>query len=47
VEGSCEHGDDSSDSVQCWEVLEFAAQLAAVQERLDSMKLVFFSFPHV
>jgi hypothetical protein len=22
VEGSCEHGDESSDSIKCWEVLE-------------------------
>jgi hypothetical protein len=35
VEDSCEDGDEPSDSVKCWEVLEVAAQLAASQEGLS------------
>jgi hypothetical protein len=37
VEGSCEHGNETSGSVKCWVVV---LQLAASQERLSSMKLV-------
>jgi hypothetical protein len=39
VEGSCEHCNEPSGSIKCWEVL-VAAQLAAFQEGLSSMKLV-------
>jgi hypothetical protein len=37
VEGSCEHGNEPSGFIKCWEVLELAAQLAASQEGLSSM----------
>jgi hypothetical protein len=37
VEGSCEHGNESSGSKKCWEVLELAEQLSASQEGLGSM----------
>jgi hypothetical protein len=40
VEGSYEHGIEPSGSVKCSEVLELAAQLAAPQEGLISVKLV-------
>jgi hypothetical protein len=36
VEGSCEHDNEPSSSIKCWEDLE---QLAASQEGLRSMKL--------
>jgi hypothetical protein len=36
VEGSCEHSNEPSGSIKCWEVLE-AAQLAASQEGPSSM----------
>jgi hypothetical protein len=36
VEGTCEHGNGPSGSIKCCE----AAQLAASQEGLSSMKLV-------
>jgi hypothetical protein len=36
VEGSCEHGNETSGSIKCWEVLE-VAQLAPSQEGLSSM----------
>jgi hypothetical protein len=39
-EGSCEHGNEPSGSVKCWEVLEHLLQLAASQEELSSMELV-------
>jgi hypothetical protein len=35
VEGSCEHGNEHSDSIKCWEV-SVAAQLADSQEGLSS-----------
>jgi hypothetical protein len=40
VEGSCEHGNEPSGSIKCWQVLEFiilGAQLAASQEGLTSV----------
>jgi hypothetical protein len=40
VEESCEHGNESSGSIKCREILELAAQLAGSQERLISMQLV-------
>jgi hypothetical protein len=36
VKGSCEHGNEFSDFIKCWEVLELAAQLAASQKGLGS-----------
>jgi hypothetical protein len=36
VEGSCEHGNEPSGSIKCWE-------LAAPQEGLSSMELVYLS----
>jgi hypothetical protein len=36
----CEHGNETSGSVKCWEILWVAAELAASQEGLSSMKLV-------
>jgi hypothetical protein len=36
VESSCEHGNELSGSIKCWEVLE-AAQLVACQEGLSSV----------
>jgi hypothetical protein len=36
----CEHCNEHSGSIKCWEVLEFAAQLAASQEGLISMEFV-------
>jgi hypothetical protein len=40
VEGSCEHGNETSGSINCCEVFKVVAQLAATQEGLSSMKLV-------
>jgi hypothetical protein len=40
VEGSCEHGNEPSGSIKCWEVLRVAAQLVASQEGLNTMKSV-------
>jgi hypothetical protein len=37
VEGSCEHGNEPSGSINCREVHGVAAQLAASQEGLSSM----------
>jgi hypothetical protein len=37
VEGSCEHGNESSGSTKCLEILE---RLAAPQEGLSCMELV-------
>jgi hypothetical protein len=37
--GSCEHSNEPSGSINCWDVL-VAAQLAFSQEGLSSMKLV-------
>jgi hypothetical protein len=37
VEGSCEHGNEPSGSIKCWEVLEVAAQLVASLEGLSSI----------
>jgi hypothetical protein len=37
VEGSCEYGNELSDSIKCWEVLGVAAQLVASQEGLSSI----------
>jgi hypothetical protein len=42
--GSCEHGNEPLSSIKCWEVLGLAAQLAASQGGLSSMKFRFFSF---
>jgi hypothetical protein len=39
VEGSCDHGNESSGSIQC-ENSCAVAQLAAYQEELSSVKLV-------
>jgi hypothetical protein len=36
AEGSCEHGNEPSDSIKCWDILEW--QLADSQEDLSSMK---------
>jgi hypothetical protein len=35
--GSCEHGDEPSGSIKCWEVLEWLHKLAASQEGLSSV----------
>jgi hypothetical protein len=40
VEGSCEHGNEPSGSIKCWE-----PKLAASQQGLSSVKLV-ISFSH-
>jgi hypothetical protein len=40
VEGSCEHGDDPSGSMKCWEFLDWLSVLLASQEGLCSMELV-------
>jgi hypothetical protein len=37
-EGSCEHGNEPSGSIKCWE--KVAAQLVASKKGLSSMKLV-------
>jgi hypothetical protein len=34
--GPCEHGNEPSGSIKCWEVLEVAAQLTVSQEGLSS-----------
>jgi hypothetical protein len=36
TEGSCEHGNEPSGSIKCWEVLEWLPILAASQEGLSS-----------
>jgi hypothetical protein len=38
VEGSCEHGNDPSGSIKCWEIFEYM-RLAASQEGLSPMDL--------
>jgi hypothetical protein len=40
VEGSCDHGNEPSGSINAGKVLGVATQLAASQEGLSSMKLV-------
>jgi hypothetical protein len=40
VEGSCEHGNEPSGSIKCWEILEQLNNCAASLERLCSMQLV-------
>jgi hypothetical protein len=40
VEDSCEHGNEPSGSIICWEFLEELHNLAASQEGLSSTKLV-------
>jgi hypothetical protein len=40
VKGFCEHGNEPSCSINCWEVLGVAVQLAASREWLNSMGLV-------
>jgi hypothetical protein len=40
VEGSCEHGNEPLDSINCWKVVEKLAQLSASQEGLRSTELV-------
>jgi hypothetical protein len=37
VEGSCEHGNEPSGSVKCWEFLEWLHNCAASQGALSSM----------
>jgi hypothetical protein len=39
-EGSCEHGNEPSGSIKCWEILRVAPQLAASQEGLSCMELI-------
>jgi hypothetical protein len=39
VAGSCENGNEPSDSIKCWESLE-AERLAASQKGLNTMELV-------
>jgi hypothetical protein len=36
----CEHGNEPSGSIKCWEVLEFTVRLAASQEGFISMELL-------
>jgi hypothetical protein len=39
--GSCEHGNETSDSIKCWEFLDWVGgQLLASQEDLNSMESV-------
>jgi hypothetical protein len=38
--GSCEHGDEPSDSIKCREFLDYLSVLLASQEGLCSMELV-------
>jgi hypothetical protein len=40
VEGPCEHGNEPSGSIKCWEILEWLRKLVASQEGLNSMELV-------
>jgi hypothetical protein len=40
VEGSCEHGDEPSGSIECWEVLEYLRDWRLRKKRLNSMELV-------
>jgi hypothetical protein len=40
VEDSCEHGNEPSDSIKCWEVLELVKKQSAPQEGLSCTKLV-------
>jgi hypothetical protein len=42
VEGPCEHVNEPSGFIKCWEILEWVLQLAASQEGLSSMVLVIF-----
>jgi hypothetical protein len=42
VASFCEHGNEPSGFIKCWEILEQPAQLAASQEGLSSMELVIF-----
>jgi hypothetical protein len=37
VEGCCEHGDEPSGSIKCWEVRERLQKLAAFQKGLSSI----------
>jgi hypothetical protein len=39
MEGSCEHGNEHSGSIKCWEISGVSAQIAASQEGLISVKL--------
>jgi hypothetical protein len=41
VEGSCEHGNEPSGSVECWEILEWLHNWrSASQEGLSSMNVL-------
>jgi hypothetical protein len=40
VEGPCEHGNEPSGSIKCWEIPKYLPKLAASQEGLSSMELV-------
>jgi hypothetical protein len=46
VEGSCEHGNEPSASIKCWEIL-VAAQLADSQEQLISTELISYHTEHI
>jgi hypothetical protein len=41
VAGCCEHGDETSDSIKCWEFLDQLSVLLASQEGLCSMEFSF------
>jgi hypothetical protein len=43
VAGSCEHGDEPSDSIKCGEILDYLSVLLASQEGLCSTELVCMS----
>jgi hypothetical protein len=43
VEGSFEHGDESSGSIKWWEVIELSEQLVASQEGINSVDLVTYA----
>jgi hypothetical protein len=40
VEGSCEHGNELSSSINCLEIVRVAAQPAASQEGLSCVELI-------
>jgi hypothetical protein len=40
VEGSCEHGNEPSGSIKCWEILEWLHNWRLLKKRLGPMKLV-------
>jgi hypothetical protein len=40
VEGSCEHGNEPSGSIRCWEALEWLRKLLALLEDISLIELM-------